>query len=480
MPFDAHPRRTGALKLLSFQGPNRVLHLTWFAFFLTFLTWFNLAPLATTLAQQLHLSRRDIDVLLICNVALTIPARVVIGMLIDRFGPRRVYSGLLWVQVVPCLGFALSTTMTQLVITRLALGCIGAGFVVGIRMVGEWFPPEEVGTANGLYGGFGNFGSAAAALLLPVLALHVYGGEHGWRWAIATTGLACFVYGFVYYGSVQDTPEGRTYATPKRHGALTVTSWPSLAGLIAMQLPLAAALVVLVWKLHALGFLGRVPAGLACAAVAVLLALQAHRAWVVNAPTLRAGVPPADRYAFRQVAVLDLAYLVTFGSELAVVSMLPRFFQETWALAPTAAGAVAASYAFMNLFARPMGGWMSDRLGSRKGTLLLLVLGVAAGYGLMGLLDGSWPLPLALGVVMACSFCVQASEGAVHAFVPLVHRPVTGQVAGMVGAYGTAGAVGFLALFSSVDHSATFFHAIAATAVACAVAVLWLKEPSTD
>jgi len=242
MPVDAPAERPGSLRLLSFQGPNRVLHLTWFAFFLTFLTWFNLAPLATTLAEQFQLSRRDIDVLMICNVALTIPARVVIGMLIDRFGPRRVYSGLLWLQLVPCLGFALGSTMTQLVLARLVLGCIGAGFVVGIRMVGEWFPPSQVGTANGIYGGFGNFGSAAAAALLPLLALHVYGGPDGWRWAIATSGLMCFGYGFVYYAAVRDTPDGVAYQRPERHGALPVSSWGALAGLVAMQLPLAGAL----------------------------------------------------------------------------------------------------------------------------------------------------------------------------------------------------------------------------------------------
>ena len=82
--------------------------------------------------------------------------------------------------------------------SRFALGFVGAGFVIGIRMIGEWFPAKQVGIAEGIYGGWGNFGSAAAALSLPTVAL-MYGGDDGWRYAIATTGAITLVYSFVYY-----------------------------------------------------------------------------------------------------------------------------------------------------------------------------------------------------------------------------------------------------------------------------------------
>ena len=77
---------------------------------------------------------------------------------------------------------------------------------------------------------------------------------------------------------------------------------------------------------------------------------------------------------------------------------------------------------------------------------------------------------------MVCSFFVQAGEGAVFSIVPLVKKRVTGQVAGMVGAYGNVGAVCFLTVFSFVSPSA-FFLTIAGAAVFCAVASLFLKEP---
>lgn len=63
--------------------------------------------------------------------------------------------------------------------------------------------------------------------------------------------------------------------------------------------------------------------------------------------------PPEDRYKFKQVALLELAYFVCFGSELAVVSMIPAFYAQNFKLNPAMAGAIASSYAFMNLVARP-------------------------------------------------------------------------------------------------------------------------------
>ena len=70
----------------------------------------------------------------------------------------------------------------------------------------------------------------------------------------------------------------------------------------------------------------------------------------VNRPAMDNAYPqPDDTYPFRSVAVLSIAYFATFGSELAVVSMLPAFFADTWGLGPTAAGIAASAFAFVNL-----------------------------------------------------------------------------------------------------------------------------------
>lgn len=462
--------------LLTFKGPYRILHLTWFAFFLTFVAWFNMAPLATTIKAQLGLTSDQLKILAICNVALTIPARIVIGIVLDAYGPRKVYSGLLIIMSIPCFIFALGTNFTQLVISRLMLGMIGAGFVIGIRMVSEWFPPKKVGFAEGFYGGWGNFGSAAAAFTLPTIALTFFGGPNGWRYAVVLTGLACLIYGFIYYRTVQDTPPGKTYHKPKKNGAMEVTSWASLVASMFLNLPLLLALGILTWKLNKIGFLSSAVTSIIYLMLGAVYLYKCYKIYHVNAPELKKGYPVKERYDYRQVAVLSLAYLVTFGSELAVVSMLPAFFEQTWELTPQTAGMIAAGYAFMNLVSRPIGGLLSDGFGSRKKTLLFLLGGLALGYFMMSQLNSAWPVVLALAVTMTCSFFVQAGEGAVFAMVPLVKKRITGQVAGMVGAYGNVGAVLFLTVLSFVSPKA-FFGTIAGVSVVSMAACFFIKEP---
>ena len=77
-------RATGVRALWSFTGKYRILHLTWIAFFLSFVVWFNYAPFANTIAAQLGLSDAEKKTIALCNVALTIPARIFIGMALDR------------------------------------------------------------------------------------------------------------------------------------------------------------------------------------------------------------------------------------------------------------------------------------------------------------------------------------------------------------------------------------------------------------
>ncbi|MEZ8019759.1 NarK family nitrate/nitrite MFS transporter [Vibrio splendidus] len=463
--------------LLSFTGKMKTLHLSWMAFFITFVVWFNFAPLLQMVKTTLGLSTEEIKTLLILNVALTIPARVAVGMLTDRYGPRLVYSSLLAVCSIPCFMFAMADSFIQAAIARFLLGFIGAGFVVGIRLVSEWFPHNELGTAEGIYGGWGNFGSAAAAFTLPTLAL-AFGGEDGWRYAVGITGAMSLAFSFVFYKNVTDTPKGSTYFKPAQVTAMEVTSKGDFFFLLVMKIPMYAALALLTWKLSPtnINMLSDMAVYSVYAGLAVLYVYEVTQVWKVNKNVFKEEVPEIHQYKFKQVAVLNVLYFATFGSELAVVSMLPLFFSETFELTPVLAGMVASAYAFMNLMSRPGGGWISDKFG-RKPTLLILTIGLAVGYFAMGQVDSTWPVWLAVVAAMACSFFVQAGEGAVFATVPLIKRRMTGQIAGMTGAYGNVGAVVYLTVLSFVSYQ-TFFLVIAATAVLGFVTLLFMEEPN--
>ena len=58
---------------LSFTGRAKILHTTWLAFFVTFLVWFNHAPLLGLIQESMGLSDQQIKTLLILNVALNYP-----------------------------------------------------------------------------------------------------------------------------------------------------------------------------------------------------------------------------------------------------------------------------------------------------------------------------------------------------------------------------------------------------------------------
>ncbi len=379
-------------KLFSFSDRYRILHQTWFAFFLTFVCWFNFAPFATTIGKELHLGPEQIKTLGICNLALTIPARLIIGMLLDRFGPRITYSMLLMFAVVPCLATALAQDFNQLVISRLLMGIVGSGFVVGIRMVAEWFQPKEMGIAQGIYGGWGNFGAFGAEFALPMLAVSTSffaGGASNWRFAIALTGIIAAIYGVIYYNSVQDTPTGKVYKKPQKNGSLEVTSIKSFWAMIVSNFGLIFALGLLAWRLEQknIHFLTLSQMYFTWLLLAGLFAYQSYKAWVVNRELLigKKTYAPSERFKFGQVALLEFTYITSFGSELAVVSMLPAFFEKTFALEHVVAGMIAATYPFLNLISRPSGGLISDKFSSRKWTMTMISAGIGVAY-LMSLL----------------------------------------------------------------------------------------------
>ncbi|MBW4559943.1 MAG: NarK family nitrate/nitrite MFS transporter [Mojavia pulchra JT2-VF2] len=470
--------------LFSFRDRYRILHQTWFAFFLTFVCWFNFAPFATTIGKQLDLAPEQIKTLGICNLALTIPARLIIGMLLDRFGPRITYSILLMFAAVPCLATAFSQDFNQLVISRLLMGIVGSGFVVGIRMVAEWFPPKEMGSAQGIYGGWGNFGAFGAEFALPMIAVatsFLAGGASNWRLAIALTGIIAAIYGVIYYNTAQDTPAGKVYNKPKKNGALEVTSVKSFWAMILSNFGLIFALGLLAWRLEQknIHFLNQTQMYLAWVLLAGLFAYQTYKAYQVNKELLigKKTYAPAQRYQFGQVALLEFTYVTNFGSELAAVSMLPAFFEKTFGLEHVVAGMIAATYPFLNLVSRPSGGLISDKFGSRKWTMTIISAGIGIGYLIIHFINSSWPIPLAIAATMFAAYFAQAGCGATYGIVPLIKKEATGQIAGNVGAYGNFGGVIYLTIFSLTDAS-TLFSTMGIAAIICAfMCGFFLKEP---
>ncbi|VAW55945.1 Nitrate/nitrite transporter, partial [hydrothermal vent metagenome] len=448
---------------LSFTGRAKILHTTWLAFFVTFLVWFNHAPLLTVIQESMGLTDQQIKTLLILNVALTIPARIITGMLVDVYGPRKTYTAMLLTTAGLCFFFAMAKTFEALALARFLIGFAGAGFVIGIRMISEWYPAKQLGLAEGLYKGLGNVGSAVAAITLPTLAM-MFGGDDGWRYATGVTGIIAILYAGVYYFSVTDTPAGSTYFKPNKSGGLEVTSKRDFYFYLFMNIPMYGAMAVLTWKVALLGLLSNTAANITYAILIALYLFQAMQIYKVNKEMFEKPVADILKYNFKQVAILSIAYAVTFGSELAVVSMLPLFFKDTFLIPAALAGIFGASFAVIDVLSCPSGGFISDKFG-RKQSLVILLSGASLGFFAMSQITADWPIALAVMVIMAGSFFLGSAAGCVFALVPLIRRRLTGQIAGMVGAYGNIGAVLFLTVFSFVTPSVFFI------TIACGIAI---------
>ncbi len=500
-------------KLVDFsQEKIRVLHYTWTAFFLTFFVWFNMIPVKNLMVESFDfLNDANFKSLLICNVALAIPARVVIGSLVDKYGPRIIFSGLMIFSTIPGLMFAFSDSFVQLVISRLLLGTIGAGFIIGIKMIGNWFPYNMIGRAEGFYAGWGNFGSAAASGILPIIAISWIGGEIGWRYTLALSSIVCGVYGVIYFFLVRDYPSGNQFDNSAKHiRIMSVSSYNDLWLYIIWTAPMNLALALLAQNLQQqkIDNHNLFSENWLHVIFAILFIHYLYKVGCIlkiNLPKLTKKIPLLEDNYFGSVTALNTTYFTNFGAELAVVSILPTFFYEVFEplknangdriVTLTVAGLIAGTFALINLFARPLGGYLSDKMGNRKKTMIIYMLGISLGFTAMGfigkyagILDssgleiieptflGRWWLWVSIIITMVCSVFVQGAEGATFAVIPTINKALTGRIAGMAGAYGNIGAVTYLYIFSIVNQK-TFFFILAFGALISAIyCSFWLQE----
>jgi NNP family nitrate/nitrite transporter-like MFS transporter len=379
------------IHLLDFRTvPMRAFHMTWLAFFLCFFGWFGIAPLMPVVRQELQLTKEQIGNTIIASVAVTILVRLVTGWLCDRTGPRKAYTWLLILCALPVIGIGLASSYETFLLFRLAIGAIGASFVITQYHTSVMFAPNVVGTANATTAGWGNLGGGVTQMVMPLifsaflsLGLNAF---WGWRLSMVVPGVALLLSGLAYYLFTKDTPDG-DFSELRAAGRLSEKS--SAAG-------------------------------------AFIEACKDKRVWA-----------------------LFVLYGACFGIELTINNIAALYFTDYFSLGLKTAGVVASLFGLMNIFARTLGGVFGDRAGIRwglKGRVYLLgAVILAEGLSLI-LFSQMRLLPMAIGTLVLFSLFVQMSEGATYSVVPFVNKRALGAVAGIVGAGGNAGAVsaGFL------------------------------------
>ena len=202
------------ISLFSFSTPSmRAFHMTWIAFFLCFFGWFGLAPLMPLVRADLGLTKSQVADSMIAAVAGTIFARLLIGYLCDRFGPRRVYAGLLAFGALAVMGVGLAHDYMTFLICRVLIGLVGASFVITQYHTSAMFAPNVVGTANATTAGWGNLGGGVTQMVMPLVVMGLVGlgivEGHAWRYAMILPGSLMLVMSVLYLRYTQDSPESK-------------------------------------------------------------------------------------------------------------------------------------------------------------------------------------------------------------------------------------------------------------------------------
>lgn len=394
------------IRLFDFKSPQmRAFHMSWFAFFLCFFAWFGIAPLMKIVREELSLTKEQIGWCIIGSVSITVVARLLIGWLCDRIGPRLAYTWLLLLGSIPVMAIGFADSYISFLLFRIAIGVIGAAFVITQYHTSIMFAPNCVGTANATSAGWGNLGGGVTQLVMPaVFALFVgtlgLSESMGWRASMFVAGLMCALTGIAYYFFTQDAPEG------------------NFAELRAA---------------------GRMP--------------QKH---AVKGTFLEACKD-------KRVWALFVIYGACFGIELTINNVAALYFVDYFdyfqnmdtVKAVGTAGLIAGLFGLMNIFARTLGGVFGDRFGEKWGlsgrVKWLFVVLFCEGLALM-LFSQMNVLALAIPSLLVFSLFVQMSEGATFSVVPFVNKRALGSVSGIVGAGGNAGAVaaGFLFKTSAI------------------------------
>jgi NNP family nitrate/nitrite transporter-like MFS transporter len=135
---------------------------------------------------------------------------------------------------------------------------------------------------------------------------------------------------------------------------------------------------------------------------------------------------------------LSLFYFVTFGGFVAMAIFLPKLLKDWFDLTTTDAGLRAAGFTIVATLARPIGGWLSDRIGGEK---VLAVAFFGVGLDAVGL---SWQAsdPSIVPTTIFCltmAFFLGLGNGAVFKLVPREFPDATGAATGIIGAAGGLG-----------------------------------------
>ena len=179
--------------------------------------------------DELGLTKGQIGYIVIASVSITVFARLFFGWLCDKIGPRRSYSILLLLGSLPVMLIGLSDSFTSFLVFRLAIGMIGASFVITQYHTSSMFAPNIVGTANAVAAGWGNMGGGVTLIVMPLIfaffGMLGFSDSESWRYSMIVPGALLFVMAFVYYFFTIDAPVEQKIKTDNDESNTSPSPW---------------------------------------------------------------------------------------------------------------------------------------------------------------------------------------------------------------------------------------------------------------
>ena len=376
-----------AQKLNLFDIDNisiRTFWLTSFSFFACFFAWFGIVPFMPDVVKSLGLTPEQKYNSIVLAVTGTIFARLILGNLCDKFGPRLCYVFLLFFCSIPLFYLYFVDTYVGFAVCRFFIGFVGASFVITQYHTSQMFDDNCVGIANATSAGWGNLGGGANRLLMPIIGgvIISFGVSDlmVWRWAMVLMGCICLFIALLYYFFTIDTPLGNFIELRKK-------------GEVIPQKKDTGKFIE---------------------------ALLDYR-----------------------VIILFFVYAGCFGIELTVYGCMDGYLQNKFGLERHIAGYIVLSFALMNIFARTLGGYFGDLCGKKgvAGRIKFLAFIMVLEGIFLTLFSQIDILFIAILVLILLSLSLQMTEGATFAVVPFINKKCLGSVMGIVGAGGNVGAV---------------------------------------
>ena len=403
------------IDLFSLRTPQmRAFHLTWIAFFVCFFAWFATAPLMPVIKGDLHLTNDQVYSIGIAGVFATVLARFAIGPMCDKYGPRLTYTLLLALGAIPVIGVAFAWDYTSFLIFRLLIGVIGASFVITQFHTSVMFAPNVVGTANATVGGWGNAGGGVTQSVMPLIlagaAAWGFSGTLAWRYSQVVPAALMLVVAVLYWKYTQDTPEGN-FADMRRAGLSTDVG--KKGGLATMK-----------------------EAG------------KNYRVWLLGA-----------------------CYGASFGVELFVHSIAVTYYFNRYSMTVENAGFAVGAFGLLALFARAVGGLLSDKVARTRGldgrTWLLFAMMIGEGVFLI-LFSQANTVTVAVSMMLVFGLFTHMACGSLYALVPFIDRKILGGVCGIIGAGGNIGGVAAGLLLRGTGDPQLCFMVLGICAIICA------------